>query len=151
MIKVTVKLDNNKEDIRTILNEFWDQISYDLIDIDCVLSDDELIWYKIEVDEVLAGYYYFHRLSVDTMHIHVCIRPNFRPHKDLINNELKKAIGKDFPKEVKYLLALIPKSLPHVIVYALENDWLYLNSELSSIGKVFHMGIELKAFLEDIR
>lgn len=149
MHNISVKIDNNKEDIRIILEEFWEEVSFNLLDINDVLEDDKILWYRVEVDGALAGYYYFEVLSDEVLHIHVCLRPEFRPIKDMIGNKLKKEAKDTLPSEAKHLIAIIPKSLPHVIVYALENNWMYLGSELSCVGKVFHMGIELDIFLNE--
>lgn len=151
MPNIQVSIDNNEKDIKSILEIFWDDISFSLYEIDYFLQDDNIIWYKVVVDNKLSGYYYFDILTEDTAHIHVCLLPEVRQHKDQIGNKLKEVMKSTFPSNIEYLIALIPKSLPHVIVYALENNWMYLGHELSNIGKIFHMGIELDVFLEDIK
>ena len=149
-IKITI--DYNIEDIKSIFFEYWSNVSLDLVDFDKYLPDTDSVWYKIEIDGELAGYFSLedYGVSEDIKSIHVCIKGQYRPLKKLIVLEFKKYIKNTLPENIDYIIALIPKRLTKTVVFAVENDFDFLETIESDIGKIIIMGIPLNRFLEEV-
>lgn len=145
-----VALDYNPEDIKQLVKPYWDYMSFGR-DFKDYTPEPQFLWYRMEVDENLAGYFCCYEDVPQTASVHVCIKEEYRPHKQELIEEWKKVLKETLPKHIDYLVAFVPKKLSATIAFALENGFDLLTiQEGQDVGKVFVMGTPLDEFINEV-